>query len=138
MSNTVRPQPPNANHPITNKVTSIPTYEFNLFLQQMYLALDNNIGELVSSTTISTTAQSLPQTLLCNATGGNITITLPGASHCYSIGKSIKITIVKTDATANTVTISGAGTINGSASKILSSTYATVSIVTDGINWFEV
>src|ERR1700682_466858 len=72
-----------------------------------------------------------------NATSGNLLATLPVASTC--LGK--KFVIKKTDASANTVTITADTTtpdlIDGSATKVLSARYQELELVSDGISaWY--
>jgi len=70
-----------------------------------------SFGANIRTITSSTTLTSTDYTILCDATSGNITITLPAAS-----GATRRIyKIIKTDATANTVSFSnvtGTTTIN--------------------------
>lgn len=71
--------------------------------------------------------------LLCNATGGTYTITLPAASGLDGLIFFIK----KTDSSGNAVTVDGNGseTIDGATTKTLSAQYATLQVVCDGSNW---
>ena len=74
--------------------------------------------------------------IFCNATGGNMTVTLPSAaSHT---GR--KITVKRTNTTVNTVTVgSASGTIDGSASYIIpGGTLNSITVVSDGTNWYIV
>jgi hypothetical protein len=72
--------------------------------------------------------------IFCNATGGNMTVTLPSAVTFASR----KITVKRTNTTANTVTVgSAAGTIDGAASYIIpGGTLNSISVVSDGTNWY--
>ena len=71
--------------------------------------------------------------LLCDSTGGDITITLlPAAKLIYK-----KITVKKTVA-ANNVIIDGDGseTIDGAATKTISNQWESLTIISDGSNWY--
>jgi hypothetical protein len=72
--------------------------------------------------------------IFCNATGGNMTVTLPSAVTFASR----KITVKRTNTTANTVTVgSSAGTIDGAASYIIpGGTLNSITVVSDGTNWY--
>lgn len=72
-------------------------------------------------------------TILIDATAGNKTVTLYTAVG--NTGR--RITVKKTDATANTVTIdpNGAQTIDGAATVVLGGQYATLRVQADGANW---
>lgn len=74
--------------------------------------------------------------IFCNATGGNMTVTLPSAVTFASR----TITVKRTNTTANTVTVgSAAGTIDGSASYIIpGGTLNSITVVSDGTNWYIV
>jgi hypothetical protein len=72
--------------------------------------------------------------IFCNATGGNMTVTLPSAaSHT---GRNL--TVKRINTTANTVTVgSAAGTIDGAASYIIpGGTLNSITVVSDGTNWY--
>lgn len=72
--------------------------------------------------------------LLCDATGGAFTITLPAAATVSGASISVK----KTDASANAVTIDGnaSETIDGAATRLLSTQYEAVTLWSDGSNWW--
>jgi hypothetical protein len=72
--------------------------------------------------------------LLVDCTTGNKAVALPEYS---SIIKGQVFVIKKTDATANTVTISTSGseTIDGAATKVLTAQYQYIWIMADGTNW---
>lgn len=84
----------------------------------------------------TTTGLTLDRVLKCDATAGNITY-VP-ASAANTIGAHLYIK--KVDASANTVTIdpSGAETIDGAATKVLSTQWASIHLVSDGTNWLTV
>ena len=67
-----------------------------------------------------------------NATGGNTEADLPAIG-----GTGRRLHIVKTDATANTVTVDGNGaeTINGVATQVLNVQYQTLTIWDNGTEW---
>lgn len=71
---------------------------------------------------------------LCDCTSNAITINLPAAAT----GQQYHIK--KIDATANTVTIdpNGTETIDGSLTKVISTQYDSITVVSDGSNWFIV
>lgn len=72
--------------------------------------------------------------ILCDATSAGFTITLPSAASSTSRKYEIK----KTDSTSNVVTVdaNASETIDGSLTKLLESQYQSISIVSDGSNWF--
>lgn len=74
------------------------------------------------------------EVIYADATGAAFTVTLPGASE--SVG--CPITIKKTDASANAVTVSRAGsaTIEGATTYGLVTQYKSVTVISDGANWF--
>lgn len=87
----------------------------------------------VASKTAAYTATALDDLILCDATSGAFTVTLPKAAD--NNGK--ELTVKKTDASANAVTLDGNGseTIDGAATVALSSRYASRTIRSDGTNW---
>lgn len=93
----------------------------------------------VKSITANYTTDWYDTILLVNASGGNITITLPDsglvASTKDEMGKIFYIK--KVDATANTVTVDGYSTqtIDGAATNVISTQYDSITIVSDGSNW---
>lgn len=80
------------------------------------------------------TANLLDEVLLCDASGGAFTVTLPSAFTCA--GK--KFIIKKIDGSANAVTVDGSGieTIDGSLTQVLSSQWDVIEIVCNGADWF--
>lgn len=87
---------------------------------------------VISRTTLYT-ATGFEDAILCSASGGAYTITLPAAS----VVKGKTLTIKKTDASANAVTVDGnaAETIDGAATYALAAQYKYVTMVSDGANW---
>jgi hypothetical protein len=73
--------------------------------------------------------------LLCNATSGAQTITLPAAA---TAGDGFTFAIKKTDATANAVTLdaSGSETIDGSLTYALSTQNKGIILTTNGTAWY--
>jgi len=71
----------------------------------------------------------------CDCTAGNIIINLPASS---TLRDGQEYWIKKTDVSANTVTINrnGAETIDGAVSKLLDTQYESLTIYTDGSNFF--
>lgn len=97
---------------------------------------DPVFNPVLTITTATTTYAVLAtdQILLCDASGGAFTATLPAASGVT--GK--RLIIVKTDSSTNPVTIDGNGaeTIGGAANKILRIQYEYLVLVCDGTKWF--
>ena len=74
--------------------------------------------------------------LLADATAGAVTVPLPAAAD----NEGRTITVKKIDASVNTVTLDGDGseTIDNAATKVISTQYASVSVVSDGAEWWIV
>lgn len=102
---------------------------------------DTGSAVRVKSITANYTAEWSDTVLLVNATGGNITVTLPDSGTVSStkdeMGKIFHVK--KVDASANTVTIDGFSTqtIDGATTKVLTTQYDSISIVSDGSNWHK-
>lgn len=82
----------------------------------------------------NTTLTSADYTVFCDATAGNITVTLPAvASHAGRI-----YNVKKIDASANTVTIDGnaSETIDGALTQVISVQYASLSLQTTTTQWW--
>lgn len=87
----------------------------------------------VTSKTTTYTITTSDAVVLCSASGGAFTVTLPTA-----VGNTGKIFhIKKTDSSANAVTIDGDGseTIDGAATKAVQIQYQSFTLVSDGTNW---
>lgn len=82
--------------------------------------------------TVAFTAAEDADVYLCSASGGAYTGLLPaspvaGDTYCF----------VKTDASANAVTVGGNGkNINGASTKVLPAQYDKTTVVYDGTEWF--
>lgn len=87
----------------------------------------------VVNKTTSFTADATASIFTCNATGGAIVATLPAVATVTGRAYTFK----KTDAAANNVTVTGSGaeTIDGANTKVLSAQFSRVSIVSDGTTW---
>jgi len=85
-------------------------------------------------TAASDTLDAKNNVALCDCTSNNITINLPAASTASGLQYHIK----KIDSSANTVTVDGNGaeTIDGATTKTISTQYDSITIVSDGSNWF--
>ena len=85
-------------------------------------------------TAASDTLGTSDHTVLCDCTLNSITINLPAAIDGQ------QYVIKKIDSSINTVTIDGdsSETIDGALTKILTTQYECVTIVSDGTNWFIV
>lgn len=82
------------------------------------------------------TLTALDYLCLCDATGGTFTITLPPTAGITGRQYAIK----KIDSSGNSVTIDGnaAETIDGVLTKSLNLQNESITIQTDGLNWFIV
>jgi hypothetical protein len=86
----------------------------------------------VVSASYSETSTSGSKAVLCNAASGAIVVTLPTA-----VGNTATLTFKKTDASANTLTIDGAGseTIDDGLTAVLRAQFESITIVSDDANW---
>jgi len=91
------------------------------------------VAELVTSVTTTHTAGS-ETVMLCDATSGAFTVTLPASAGVANRRYSIK----KIDSSANAVTIQGNGaeTIDGSNTISLNVQNKSYTLVNNGTSWF--
>jgi hypothetical protein len=89
--------------------------------------------QTVVSKTSSYILTTSDEVVLANASGGALTLTLPSAA-----GNTNLYDLKKTDASVNTVTIATTGgqTIDGSSSAVIKVQYVSISVVSDGSNWY--
>jgi len=73
--------------------------------------------------TVSTTLTGTSATAFCDATAGNIVITLP------TVALNNYFNVIKTDASVNTVTVSSTDGIIGSATQVLTSQYDSIELI---------
>ncbi|MDZ4164844.1 MAG: hypothetical protein U1C55_06925 [Smithellaceae bacterium] len=113
--------------------------DVNTFRQDFRFSSSSRLGkfqDITSPTVTKTTDYTLTRAdeiVRFDAVLTNLTATLPSAVG--DAGRTF--TIVKIDATANTVTVkpAGAETINGATSLILPAQWSEATIVSNGINW---
>ena len=86
---------------------------------------------VIRNVTAATTMQKNDGMLVCNATAGAITVTLPSPA----VGSGQPVTIKKSDASANAVTIGG--TVDGTANRTLTAQNDSIVIQSDGTTWFR-
>lgn len=93
--------------------------------------------ELVLRVTESRELENVSQTILCDATDGEINIKLPDPSRSYLNPRSIKIAISKIDISTNRVNIlpfNGEKILNDTNQYLVAS--EVINLVTDGIDWW--
>ena len=88
----------------------------------------NRVEWRLTSKTSDYTVLDIDDVVFVDATSGNVTITLPETEYQM-------VNIKRTDGSANTVTISGSGNIDGSASATLSQ-YDCLTLLGDGTDWW--
>lgn len=73
------------------------------------------------------------EVILGNAAGGSFTVTLPTA-----VGSTRAYSVKKTDSSANTVTLAttSSQTVDGGLTAVLRVQYESITVVSDGANWF--
>lgn len=93
-------------------------------------------AQAIAGFTATTTLSGEDGTVLMDATGGARTVNLPPAA----VVKGLIYTVKKIDASGNAVTIdpNGAETIDGSATKVLSAQWASLTIQSNGTAWFTI
>ena len=96
-------------------------------------------GTFTSVETITAASDSLvttDHTLLCDCTSNNIALAIPASS----VQEGNNYVIKKIDSTSNTVTITpdSPATIDGAASQTLNFQHQSITLVSDGSNWFIV
>lgn len=103
--------------------------------QQINRAADGYLSNVVSINANYATNYS-DTVILADATAGNITVTLKPANEMTQK----RIVILKTDASANTVTIdaNGSETINGALTNVLSTQYAKVELTAYNGAWYVI
>jgi hypothetical protein len=90
--------------------------------------------EVVNNITTNTTLTLSYRIVTCDASGGAFTVTLPAAAgaklHTYNIKK--------TDSSGNAVTIDGnaSETVDGDLTKSLNLQYESLTIISNGSNWY--
>jgi len=104
-----------------------------------FLASSHTATGFLSSISVKTANYTMGlypgETVLANASGGSFTVTLPDATLTTNF-----YTIKKTDSTGNSVTVSttSSQTIDGGSSAVISVQYVSVTVVSNGANWFVV
>jgi hypothetical protein len=90
----------------------------------------NGIGNVVSKNA-DYTATISDYMIIVDASGGNVTITLPSASGVYRREYVIK----KVDSSANTVTVASASLVDGASTFTMYSQYYSVKVKSDASTW---
>jgi hypothetical protein len=104
-------------------------------LQELESAIEGITGVSVVSKVFgdSPYAAADGEVVVYNATGGASTVTLPAAAS----SANVKITVKKTDASANTVTVDAnlSETIDGATTAVVGTQYTSLTFVCDGSAW---
>ena len=97
----------------------------------------NNLVTHVERVVVSKTANytcNAQEIVLCNASGGAFTVTLPASPSSSDI-----VTVKKTDSSENAVTVNGNGdNIDGDASFTINSQYESYTMISDGTSWHNI
>lgn len=97
-------------------------------------------GLSITSKTANYTINTGDSGIICDATSGNITLTLPSPSTCYDSTNlaSIIFDIHKVDSSSNHVIVvpSASETIGGESKIVLTRYNENIELATDGTNWF--
>lgn len=132
---------PNASETVDDRTTYV-LYDYNDTVRLQCDGSNWNViasqirgTAIIESSTRALTLADNIRTVLANASGGIITLTLPALAAC---ARGWKIKIKKTDSSSNNVVIAtpGAETIDGAATLSISTQYNAVALVTDGLNWY--
>lgn len=93
-----------------------------------------NIAPNTVAVTAAYTVASGIDLVLVDATAGAVTVTLPSAST------KRRLTVKKTDASGNAVTLDGAGseTIDGATTHAMTTQYESATVQSDGASWWIV
>ena len=107
----------------------------NHMIRELQWMLYNMYRNNLTKTT-TYTVQKSDRVILCDATGGVFTVTLPPAQDMWNKD----IVIKKIDVSANAVTVDGDGaeTIEGSATQSLASQYDAIHIISNGTAWYKI
>ena len=97
------------------------------------------IATEITTITTNTTLTTSNQTVLCDATSGAVTITLPSAASAYSSGNGSVFDVKKIDSTVNAcnVVVSGGALIDGSATSSITLQYAARSYQSNGTQYWH-
>ncbi len=118
---------------------------FQNSLNEALLTIDTETGQIIFEGSVAQGTETIIATstlttddgryIFCDATSAGFTITLPTAAT----SAGLEYSFVRTDATANVVTIDGAGaeTINGAANTTLTAQYQTVTVACNGTTWYR-
>lgn len=108
---------------------------FQVVLGQKLRELSGTVsrGYLTTSVDAAYTASWHDETLLVDATGGAVTVTLPAAAS----NKGLRLVVKKIDASANAVTVDGnsSETIDGAATVSTTTQYDVWRLHCDGAAW---
>jgi len=88
-------------------------------------------GFTISTVTSSGTASVGSYLILCNATSGNVTITMPSVFSATGVPYIFK----KTDSSANTCIISSSSSIDGAATQTISLQYQSLNVMSTGTTY---
>ena len=91
----------------------------------------------ITSVAVDTTLSAAHYTVLVDATAGAVVIALPTAVSALAAGVGRVYNVKKTDASANTVTVDGSGaeTIDGAGTQVMTAQNQSMTIQSNGTGW---
>lgn len=97
------------------------------------LGASDTTGKVRTVTTSTGTLTNTDRVVLCNR-AGTVGLTLPSSPRA---GQLVDVSDISGAAALNNITITpSSGTINGAATQVLKTDYASVKLIFDGTNWF--
>lgn len=100
--------------------------------------LDEAMLELIINATSNMPLTPTQQTVLCDATLGSFSVTLPNPVQCFNNNRSFRIAIHKIDSSVNTITISpyAGELVMNEVNQSLLYEGEILNFITDGTNWY--
>ena len=97
------------------------------------------IATKITTITTSTTLTTANQTVLCNATAGNVTVTLPSPATACDVDVCSVFDVKKIDSTTNScdVVVAGGSLIDGNALSSITSQYVSKTYQSSGTQYWH-
>jgi hypothetical protein len=100
------------------------------------LDVDGSVATNIRTITVSVLHTDIAgdSTLLCDASGGAITVNLPSAAS--STGRVLVVKKIDSSGNAVTIDANGGETIDGATTQAISAQWASLTIQSDGSGWY--
>jgi len=118
----------------SGNITGVSSIAINTSTPSSSVHINGSMALAIKTVSVNYNADNTDYIILVNATATNISITIPSASSC--VGRQYHVKKIDSSSNAVSVTRTGLDTIDGANSRVMLSQYQSLTVVSNGSNWY--